>query len=58
MLSGTGRVEANGEVVVVEHPGVHPLIAHERHTEGVLDLVVGDGVQCHAVCFTPGLAAG
>ena len=29
-----------------------------RHTAGVLDLDVGDGVSCHATCFTPGLAPG
>jgi len=25
-------------------------------TEGVLDLEAGDGVECLAVCFAPGLA--
>ena len=25
-----------------------------HHTDGVLDLEVGDGVTCHATCFTPG----
>ena len=47
--------EANGAEIFVEHPGAYPLIEHERHTAGVLDLDVGDGVTCHAVCFTPGL---
>jgi thiol-disulfide isomerase/thioredoxin len=56
VLSGNGTVEANGEPVAVEHPGCHRLIEHERHTEGVLDLRVGDGVTCHAVQFTAGLA--
>jgi thiol-disulfide isomerase/thioredoxin len=56
VLSGTGRVSANGRELAVEHPGAYPLIEHERHTAGVLDLQVGEGVTCHAICFTPGLA--
>ncbi len=56
VLSGTGSVSANGAEIAVEHPGAYPLIEHDRHTAGVLDLQVGDGVTCHAVCFTPGLA--
>jgi thiol-disulfide isomerase/thioredoxin len=40
----------------VEHPGCFELISHPRSTAGVLDLLVGDRVRCHAVCFTPGLA--
>jgi len=55
VLSGTGSVTANGTEIVIKHPGAYPLIEHERHTAGVLDLDVGDGVACHAVCFTPGL---
>jgi mannose-6-phosphate isomerase-like protein (cupin superfamily) len=56
VLSGTGTVTANGRDVAVEHPGAFPLVEHPHHTTGVLDLVVGDGVTCHAVCFTPGVA--
>lgn len=56
VLDGQGEVVANGRAIAVEHPGAYPLIEHERHTEGVLELEVGDGVTCHAVCFTPGLA--
>src|SRR5215207_530272 len=55
VLSGSGSVEANGRAIAVDHPGAYELIAHDRHTAGVLDLRVGDGVACHAVCFTPGL---
>ncbi len=55
VLSGTGTVVANGVELAVAHPGAYTLIEHERHTEGVLELRVGDGVECHAVCFTPGL---
>jgi hypothetical protein len=57
VLSGAGVVRANGRDVVVEHPGAHPLIEHEHHTAGVLELELSDGVTCHAVCFTPGVVA-
>jgi thiol-disulfide isomerase/thioredoxin len=56
VLEGPGTVMANGREVAVRHPGCYPLIQHERHTAGVLDLEVGSGVTCHAVCFTPGAA--
>lgn len=56
VLEGAGTVTANGVEIAVDHPGAYPLIEHAAHTEGVLDLVVGDGVTCHAVCFTPGIA--
>jgi hypothetical protein len=58
VLDGEGVVHVNGRTVTVEHPGCYELIAHERSTAGELDLDVGAGVSCHAVCFTPGLAAG
>jgi thiol-disulfide isomerase/thioredoxin len=56
VLSGPGTVRANGREIAVEHPGAYPLLEHERHTAGVLELEVGEGVTCHAVCFTPGVA--
>jgi hypothetical protein len=56
VLDGTGTIYANGHEVDVDHAGAYPLIEHERHTEGVLELEIGPGVRCHAVCFTPGLA--
>ena len=49
-------VRANGREIAVAHSGCFALVEHERHTAGVLDLEVGDGVVCHAVQFTPGLA--
>lgn len=57
VLDGSGTVSANGVEIAVTHPGAYPLVEHDGHTEGVLDLVVGDGVICHAVCFTPGVAS-
>jgi hypothetical protein len=56
VLSGAGTVTANGRATAVDHPGAYALVEHERHTAAVLDLEVGDGVTCHAVAFTPGLA--
>jgi hypothetical protein len=56
VLDGDGSVTVNGQPLAVEHPGAFELISHERSTAGVLELEVGDGVRCLAVCFTPGLA--
>ena len=56
VLDGAGTVTANGREFAVDHPGAYELISHERSTAGVLELEVGPGVRCHAVCFTPGLA--
>ncbi len=55
VLDGQGVVTANGREIAVQHPGAYPLVEHEHHTEGTLELQVGDGVVCHAVCFTPGV---
>lgn len=51
-------IVVNGERRAVDHAGAHLLIDHGRHEAGVLDLQLGDGVICHATCFTPGLAPG
>lgn len=56
VLEGEGEITVNGEVRPVDFTGAHVLVGHERHSHGVLELEVGDGVTCHAVCFTPGLA--
>lgn len=56
VLDGHGEVTANGRSIGVRHPGCFALIEHERHTAGMLELQVGAGVFCHAVCFTPGVA--
>jgi thiol-disulfide isomerase/thioredoxin len=47
--------EGQTHTLSVEHPGAYPLIEHARHTAGTLDLEVGEGVVCHATCFTPGV---
>lgn len=56
VLSGAGEVSVDGQPVVVEGPGCYELISHAHSTEAELDLRVGEGVRCHAVCFIPGLA--
>jgi len=58
VLDGAGTVTVNGRTLQVEHPGAYELIAHGHSTGGELALQIGDGVRCHAVCFTPGLASG
>ncbi|HEY2438899.1 MAG TPA: DipZ protein, partial [Solirubrobacteraceae bacterium] len=57
VLEGAGTATANGTVVAVDHPGCYQLISHPRSTSGELNLELSPGVVCHAVCFTPGLAA-
>ena len=56
VVGGAGELRVNGRAVAVEHPGCVPLVRHERHTAGVLELEVGPGLECYATCFTPGLA--
>ncbi|HEV2059963.1 MAG TPA: DipZ protein [Solirubrobacteraceae bacterium] len=48
-------VRVNGRPMPVPYAGCHLLVEHERHTTGVLELEVNDGVRCHAVQFTAGL---
>jgi hypothetical protein len=55
-VGGVGVTTADGVELSVKSPGAYPLIEHQRHTAGVLDLEVGAGVRCYATCFTPGLA--
>jgi hypothetical protein len=57
VLEGRGSVTANGRRVPVDGPGCYALISHPRSMSGELELTIGDGVRCHAICFTPGLAA-
>ena len=56
VLDGRGEVRVNGRPVGVEHPGAYEIVSHPVSTQGVLDLEAGDGVECLAVCFAPGLA--
>ena len=56
VLSGAGTVSVNGVELTVDHPGAYELIRHEVSTAGTLAVSVGDGVEWHATCFTPGVA--
>jgi len=56
VLDGRGEIRVNGRPAAVEHPGAYEIVSHPVSTEGVLDLEAGDGVECLAVCFAPGLA--
>ena len=47
---------SGGRALTVEHPGAYLLVQHERHTAGVLELQIDAGVECLAICFTPGVA--
>jgi thiol-disulfide isomerase/thioredoxin len=64
VLDGTGSVTVstggNGSgpserTLNVEFPGAYKLVEHERHTQGMLTLEVGTGVECLETCFTPGV---
>ncbi len=52
-----GPVRVGGSERAIDYPGAHLLIEHERHSKGTLELELGAGVRCDAVCFTPGLAS-
>jgi mannose-6-phosphate isomerase-like protein (cupin superfamily) len=56
VLEGEGTITVNGEQRTVDCTGAQLLVDHGRHEAAVLELEVGEGVTCHAVCFTPGLA--
>lgn len=53
--AATGAARETTELTVA-HPGAYPLIEHDRHTAGTMELEIGAGVECYATCFTPGLA--
>jgi hypothetical protein len=55
VLGGEGWIEVNGRRLPVTHPGAYELASHPRSTQGELELELGPGVECYAVCFTPGL---
>jgi len=56
VFSGSGVATVNGAELQIPHPGAYELIAHEHHTQGVIELSVSDELCVLAVCFTPGLA--
>ena len=56
VFSGSGVATVNGVGIEIPYAGARELITHDRHTHGVLELGLSDGLHCLAVCFTPGLA--
>ena len=56
VLDGACSLCVNGVTIDLPAPGAYPLIEHERHTSGVLDLCIGPDASCLATCFTPGVA--
>jgi hypothetical protein len=55
VFDGSGSVRVNGQELAITHPGAYELVSHERSGAGELELELGEGVICHATCFTPGL---
>jgi hypothetical protein len=55
-VSEPSTIVVNGEERTVDYTGAHTLVQHAHHEAGVLDLQLGEGVQCLATLFTPGLA--
>jgi thiol-disulfide isomerase/thioredoxin len=58
VFDGHGSVAAGGGEVAIDGAGCYRLISHPHSTAGHLELSIGDGVRCYAVCFTPGVAPG
>jgi hypothetical protein len=54
VLEGRGELRVGDRVVAVDHPGAYLLTEHPHHMHGTLELRVGEGVTCHATCFSPG----
>ncbi len=55
VLDGSGVLHVNGEDVTIPGSGAYPLIEHERHTQGIVEIQPGKDVTCLATCFTPGV---
>lgn len=56
IVDGHGVLRVNGAELRIDGPGPVPLARHPEHTTARLELAAGDGVRCHAVCFSPGRA--
>lgn len=57
ICDGRGELEVNGEIVAVPGPGAVRLASHPHHTEGVLDIRAGDGVEVLETVFLAGSPA-
>ncbi len=56
VTAGRGELTVGGRAIAVSEPGCQLLVEHPHHTAGVLELGVGEGVECFMTCFTPGVA--
>ncbi len=56
VFDGAGVAHVNGRDLEISGPGAYPLVDHDRHTHGTLELKPGPGISCLATCFTPGAA--
>ena len=56
VLTGTGTIAVNGASITIDRAGAYRLVEHDRHTAAVLELEIGEDVECLATCFTPGVA--
>ncbi len=56
IVEGSGVLTVNGSAIEIDGPGPVVLVRHAAHTADRLELAAGDGVRCHAVCFSPGRA--
>ena len=62
--NGTGRCRATDDAsepavateLQVSHPGAYPWSSTSATPRACSTLEIGPGVECHATCFTPGLA--
>jgi hypothetical protein len=57
VFSGSGTVQVNGQDLEITYPGCYELVKHSQHTEAELELELASSVECHATCFTAGIAA-
>jgi hypothetical protein len=56
VCDGAGEVRVNGRPLRVDGCGCYTVLEQERHTQGVLEIKAGEGVEVLATCFTPARA--
>jgi len=56
VLEGAGTLTVNGEQRTISATASELLVDSDQSEQATLELEVGDGLVCHAVCFSPGLA--
>jgi hypothetical protein len=53
VCDGRGELRVNDRRLSIDGCGCYTALEHARHTEGVLEVEPGDGVEVLATCFTP-----